>query len=494
MQRENEKRAEEKRTQQKPRKKRKNPFTRQEKELMAAAIVLALALVGLVGYKTLFARPDLGGPDDGVGTEQTPGGEENPDEIPDLVPRDDSERKSEDYYTILILGRDTGGGGNTDTILLASYNVTKQEATVMSIPRDTMVNVSWDVKKINSVYSGYGGGDNGINAVYREVSQLVGFKPDFQVVVEWDAVEKIVDAVGGVYFDVPYDMDYHDPQQDLSIEQKKGYRLLSGSDAMQVIRWRQNDEYSPYGHIKVGDSGRMEIQQNFLKAMIQQVMQPANVLKIGELVQVFQECVQTDLTLQETLWFGKAVVSGGLDVSDVEFVTMPYTAAEVWSRTYNQRLDYLLPRATELLTMVNEKISPFAEPFRLDDLDIMYVNYDGSVSSTSGHVEDADAAKPPVIPPEAPVQSDPAVETPVTPEPGTEISGEGTEGSGTETPGAADLVTPPAAGGEDAPIYPETVVPDEPIVPDVDEPIAPGTDEPAEPAAPGEGTTEAVAP
>ena len=52
-----------------------------------------------------------------------------------------------------LLGRDTGGGGNTDTMLLASYDVTNQKATVMSIPRDTMVNVSWDIKRINSVYN-----------------------------------------------------------------------------------------------------------------------------------------------------------------------------------------------------------------------------------------------------------------------------------------------------------------------------------------------------
>ena len=66
--------------------------------------------------------------------------------------------------------------------------MTNQKATVMSIPRDTMVNVSWDIKKINSVYNTYGGGDRGIQALYKEISQLVGFEPDYQVIVEWEAV------------------------------------------------------------------------------------------------------------------------------------------------------------------------------------------------------------------------------------------------------------------------------------------------------------------
>ena len=101
----------------------------------------------------------------------------------------------------------------------------------MSIPRDTMINASWDIKKINSVYNYYGAGEKGIKALYKEVSQLVGFEPDYQVIIEWDAVGAIVEAIGGVYFDVPYNMDYHDQYQDLVIEQEKGYRKLNGDDA-----------------------------------------------------------------------------------------------------------------------------------------------------------------------------------------------------------------------------------------------------------------------
>ena len=56
-----------------------------------------------------------------------------------------------------------------------------------------------------------------MQAVYREVSQLVGFEPDYQVIVDWEAVGEIVEAMGGVYFDVPRNMNYDDPYQDLSI-------------------------------------------------------------------------------------------------------------------------------------------------------------------------------------------------------------------------------------------------------------------------------------
>ena len=312
-------------------------------------------------------------------------------------PRADGERKSKDFYTVLVLGRDTGGGGNTDTMLLASYDVTNQKATVMSIPRDTMVNVPWDIKRINSVYNYYGGGEKGIQALYKEISQLVGFEPDYQVIVEWDAVGEIVEAMGGVYFDVPRNMNYDDPYQDLHIHQTKGYRLLSGSDVMQVLRYRHDTDIH-YGYAD-GDLGRIRTQQALLKAMIEQLLQLKNVTKIGDFARVVKNNVTSDLTFEEMLWFGSQAVMGGLKIDNVNFVTMPNTALYVYSRSYPRwPQNYVFPKAQELLDIVNNELSPFVEKFTMSDLDIMSLNSDGSLSSSTGHVEDSKAAStPPVV-------------------------------------------------------------------------------------------------
>ena len=312
-------------------------------------------------------------------------------------PRVSGERKSKDFYTVLVLGRDTGGGGNTDTMLLASYDVTNQKATVMSIPRDTMVNVPWDVKRINSVYNYYGGGEKGIKALYKEISQLVGFEPDYQVIVEWDAVGAIVEAMGGVYYDVPRNMNYDDPYQDLHIHQTKGYRKLSGSDVMQVLRYRHDTDIH-YGYPD-GDLGRIKTQQSLLKAMIEQLLQLKNVTKIGEFARAVKNNVTSDLTFEEMLWFGSQAVMGGLKVEDVNFVTMPNTALYVYSRAYPRwPQNYVFPKAQELLNIVNNELSPFVEKFTMSDLDIMSLNSDGSLSSSTGHVEDSKAAvAPPVV-------------------------------------------------------------------------------------------------
>ena len=364
--------------------------------LIVAAVILALAVVGVLSVKGLIVKPELPNKDRETG--KAGESEEFIDYGDGVQPTVGGARKSADYYTVLVLGRDTGGGGNTDTMLLASYDVTNQKATVMSIPRDTMVNVNWDVKKINSVYNMNGQGEKGITALYKEISQLVGFEPDYQVIVEWEAVGKLVDAIGGVHFDVPYEMSYHDPYQDLVIEQSKGYRLLDGEDAMQVIRWRKND-----GGSGIGDSGRMQIQQAFLKAVIKEMMQPKNVLNIGKISKVFQENVETDLSFQNILWFGQQAFSGGLSVEDVTFLTMPWTDAAAYSRSlsrelgYDFYLDYVVPIPGKLLDIVNEQLSPFQKTFTLRDLDIMSVNPDGSLSSSTGYVEDSKAAVPPTL-------------------------------------------------------------------------------------------------
>ena len=444
-------------------KKPKKPsrLTRQQKLLIAVAVVLAIVLIAVVACQSLFVRPDL--PDKNADADSETQ-EEEIDWGEGTRPRSDGERKSQDYYTVLILGRDTGGGGNTDTMLLASYDVTNQKATVMSIPRDTMVNVSWDIKRINSVYNYYGGGDRGIQYLYKEIAQLVGFEPDYQVVVEWDAVGQIVDAMGGVWFDVPRNMNYDDPYQDLHIHQEKGYRLLTGDDAMQVLRYRHDNDMR-YGYPD-GDLGRIKTQQAFLTAMVDQLLQIKNVTKINQFIQVFQNNVETDLSFQNILWFAQQAILGGLSMENVEFVTMPNRTASCWSRTYHNYQSYVVPSADELLELVNTKLSPYTEVFTLSDLDIMSVNSDGSISSSTGHVEDSRAARPPVKPttPSKPEEETPTVDEngnpidpdtglPETPDGGTTDPGTGgttDPGSGTTDPGTGttpDGGTDPGTGG-----------------------------------------------
>lgn len=349
--------------------------------ILVVAVLLVLAVTVVAGWKMLVKPPDV--------TEGLPLGEEviDPDQLGDIEApvRFGSDRKK-DFYTFLVIGRDTGGGGNTDTVLLAAYDVKTQKMSVMSIPRDTMVNVSWDVKKINSVYNVYRGGEAGIAALGKELAQLVGFTPDFQVVLEWKAVGELVDALGGVYYNVPRDMYYNDPGQDLHINIKKGAQTLNGEQAMQVVRFR--DGANGY---KNGDLGRIETQQGFLKAVVEQCLKIGNVTKIGELSKVFKNNVTTNMELSDLAYFGEKALLGGLKPESVHFVTMPCTGGGVWSRSYGQKLSYVLPNTDELVALINESFNPYVDPLQKNELDIMYVNSDGTIGSSSGKLEDTKA-------------------------------------------------------------------------------------------------------
>ena len=416
----------------KPKSPRKGKLSRQQIILIVVIVVLAIALAAVLAMRSLFVRPEIPKRNppqqttdaDGDGKPDEPEGIDYGDGI---RPRGgDGERKSADYWTVLIIGRDTGGGGLTDTLLLASYDVVNQKATVMSIPRDTMVNIPYDIKRINAVYNYYGGEERGIQHLYKEIAQLVGFEPDFQVVVEWDAVGEIVDAIGGVYFDVPQDMNYDDPYQDLHIHQAAGYRLLSGDDAMQVLRYRHDNRKN--GVMKGypdGDLGRIKTQQAFLKAMVDQLLKPKNMTKVGPLIEAFNKNVETDMSFQNILWFGQQAVMGGLNTENVNFVTMPNRAKYAYSRSVGNMQSYVVPNARELLDLVNNELSPFTEIFTLSDLDIMSVNADGSLSSSTGYVEDKKAALPP--PKEEPEEEEPVVDengNPIDPETGLPIDPE----------------------------------------------------------------------
>ena len=160
------------------------------------------------------------------------------------------------------------------------------------------------------------------------------------------------------------------------------------------------------------------------------------------------------------LWFAKQAFLGNssgakLDTAQVNFVTMPNKNVSCWSRVYHSYQSYVTPNAQELLELVNNELSPFVEPSTMSDLDIMSVNSDGSVSSTTGHVEDSKAAAAPVI--SSGKKDEPAKDYDmdsngnlIDPDTGEVIAPSETE-TGSDTP-ATEPTTPqePETGGSDA--------------------------------------------
>ena len=434
---------------------------------IVAAVMLALA----VGLKLWIREPDITPPPIPSDGADTPGG--------GLAQTSD---RKEGVYTFLLLGRDTGGGGNTDTMMVATYDTKNQTVDVLNIYRDTMVNAPWDIKRINSVYNANGGGEKGITALKSCLTDLIGFAPDYYITIEWDAVGELVDAIGGVEFDVPYEMHYWDPTQNLRIDQAKGYRTLNGDDAMQVIRWRKNNDGSK---VSVGDVGRVEIQQDFLKAVLAKCLKTVNISTVPKYAQILLDNVTTDIPLGNMVWFGTQAL--GLNMENLAFHGLPGNLnGSAWSRTYKNYQSYVLPDGEAIVELVNARFNPYKDEVELNDLDIMSVNRDGSLSSSRGEVRDTKAAQATVIP----------TRTPVEPNDETDQNGPGetepNDPAATETPPPDPLESQSPAPPEEPTLPPEeqpSGLPEEPEVP-----AATATPAPAESESPSQPPAETADP
>lgn len=247
--------------------------------------------------------------------------------------------RREQVYTCLIFGMDDGNG-NTDTIMVATFDVPNQKIGLMSIPRDTVVrqdrSAAWN--KINAAYA-----DSGVEQLDQELEELLGFPIDYYVKIKLSAFEKLVESVGGVWFDVPVDMDYDDPYQDLHIHISKGYQLLNGEQAMQVVRYRQSNSNDSYG-----DTGRASTQQAFMKAMLSQVLAGADLGSIPTLADVLFNYVETNASLNDIIFFGKSLLGVDLDTA-LSTATLPAD----WHSPY------MWVRSDEALELINQLLNPY---------------------------------------------------------------------------------------------------------------------------------------
>ncbi len=163
--------------------------------------------------------------------------------------------------------------GGSDTNILVAVDAENDYIYGVSIPRDTKAVINGKNHKINFAYN-----SGGTALLAETISQQLGIPVDFTVTVDLDGFAALVNAIGGVDFEVPISMNYDDPYQDLHIHFSAGMQHLSGAEALKVVRFRHNNDGSGYGS---EDIGRMQTQQNFLKAVAQQTLTLSNVDKVG---------------------------------------------------------------------------------------------------------------------------------------------------------------------------------------------------------------------
>ena len=328
--------------------KRKQSGTRGERVVVTllSLLFLTVAVVATVKYVVRAPEPVTDGEDQQT---QQDGTAEDSDAIQTIS--NGRERKSKYCYNILLYGVDNDAGGS-DTNMLMRFDAVNKTVDVVSLPRDTLMS---NGHKLNSSYN-----NGGTEKLRSNIEDMLGVPVDFYVSVDLKGFITLIDQIDGVDFDVPEDMDYDDPYQDLHIHFKKGLQHLNGQQAMEVVRFRHNNDNTGYGGQQ--DLGRIGTQQAFLKTVAQKLMKLENVPAMAE---TFLKYVKTDLTLGNLIWLANQALSmGGMDA--ISFATLPGDGAGWYKGMSVYALD-----PEQVLEMTNSMLNPYATDITADDQNIL---------------------------------------------------------------------------------------------------------------------------
>lgn len=223
-------------------------------------------------------------------------------------------------FNVLLLGVDEDGV-RADTIMVFSVDNVKNTIKVLSIPRDTRITLNTGKSiKINSCL----GFQSREKFMIETIKTVTKMPIHYYCEVNFEGFKNIIDILGGVDYNVPYDMNYDDPAQDLHIHLKAGMQHLDGQAAHDFVRFRHNnkseDVYAP-GEYAKGDIGRIGAQQDLLKELFKQKMKPQYLLKVTDLLDAAYEHVKTNFTITSALEFISIIKS--TETTDMESFLLP---------------------------------------------------------------------------------------------------------------------------------------------------------------------------
>jgi LCP family protein required for cell wall assembly len=248
------------------------------------------------------------------------------------------ESQLDDKLNILLLGSDSKYKGHTraDTIMVASIDLTEQKVGIISIPRDTRVKLADrnSYNKINAAYS-----YDGVELTQRSIENLLQIEIDHYLEVDYQGFIDMVNTLGGIELQIEKDLHYVDQADNLYIDLKAGKTKLYGEDALSYVRFR---------HDALGDLGRIQRQQKFLKAALDKILDVKTLFKVPELVKDFSQNVKTNLGLSKMLKLASFIPNFSLE--EIEMAMLP------GEPKYIDGVSYWLPHKEETRVLVNTLI------------------------------------------------------------------------------------------------------------------------------------------
>jgi len=206
---------------------------------------------------------------------------------------------------ILLLGMDIGDPSQvdnqsikrTDTIIVANYDPQNKKMHLVSIPRDTLINVNGKNAKINSLYA-----IGGYPKIKSEVEKLLNLNINYIVKIDYNAFREIIDAIGGIEMKIDRNMIYDDEGQNLHINFKAGETVtLDGKKAEEFFRWRKNNDGSGFAN---GDLDRIENQQKFISKVIEKCTSPFIMFRVPKIMSALGDNIETNMSSFEVLNYG----------------------------------------------------------------------------------------------------------------------------------------------------------------------------------------------
>lgn len=289
--------------------KRKHPILRRFLFFLLLVFVCVAGYLGWVFYHTLSAANESY---DDLGRDKS-------------KLRESAVSISNDPVSILLLGIEDyssgGKGGRSDTLMVATFNPDDQSMKLLSIPRDTRVDIPGEGRdKINHAYS-----KGGKELTIDTVENFLDIPIDYYATVNFDGIKNIVDIVGGITVDVPFDFTQNsdDPKAE-KLEFYEGPMELDGRHALAYARMRYQD--------KRGDIGRNERQQEVVKAIIDEIASAGTLLKVDKLTAEVGKNVETNMRVSELLGFYQKY--SGFNSNDIDTVTLDGVGEEIDGISY----------------------------------------------------------------------------------------------------------------------------------------------------------------
>ena len=248
---------------------------------------------------------------------------------------------TKERVNIMLMGVDerVEDVGRSDTLMVASLDSDQDKVSLLSIPRDTRVQIKrHGYDKINAAYA-YGG-----EALSKTtVESFLGINIDHYIIVNTNSFGKMIDAIGGVDIDVDKRMFYEDPWDDnggLVIDLKPGLQHMDGKTAITYVRYRDEE----------GDAGRVRRQQKFMRACFDKLSDPSMMIKLPEIIKEARTAVKTDLSISDMVELAKTLKLADESTEGLKTGIVPGR----WA--YINGVSYLLPNIERLGEIVTDNL------------------------------------------------------------------------------------------------------------------------------------------